>query len=97
MIFLNHLQVNHDFRKNNSAYVDIEHPRWGAIMGVVTTRHIKAGEELFTYYRLFKTDIIPYDYPWYWELKEKTENAEKEQTENKLLGKDTNISHNETI
>ena len=49
-------------------------------MGVVTTKHIKAGEELFTYYRLYKTDIIPYDYPWYWELKEKTEEAEEVQS-----------------
>ena len=49
-------------------------------MGVVTTKHIKAGEELFTYYRLYKTDIIPYDYPWYWELKEK---IEKEEDDNK--------------
>ena len=66
-------------------------------MGVVTTRHIKAGEELFTYYRLYNTDILPYDYPWYWELKEKTEEAEKEQTESKVLRTNTNISHNKII
>ena len=63
-------------------------------MGVVTTKHIKAGEELFTYYRLYKTDIIPYDYPWYWKLKEKTE---EEQAENKVLRANANISHNWTI
>ena len=66
-------------------------------MGVITTRHIKAGEELFTYYRLYKTDIIPYDYPWYWELKAKTEEAEEEEVENNVLRTNTNINHNKTI
>ena len=66
-------------------------------MGVLTTKHIKAGEELFTYYRLYKTDIIPYDYPWYWELKAKTEEAEEEEVENNVLRTNTNINHNKTI
>ena len=66
-------------------------------MGVITTRNIKAGEELFTYYRLYKTDIIPYDYPWYWELKAKTEEAEEEYVENKILRTNASISHNKTI
>ena len=55
--------------------MDIEHPRWGAIMGVVSTKYIKAGEELFTYYG-YKPGRLPSDFPWYWELKRKVEQVE---------------------
>ena len=56
--------------------MDIEHPRWGAIIGVVSTKTIKAGEELFTYYR-YKRERMPIDFPWYWELKRKLEKEEE--------------------
>ena len=78
---LNYLQINHDFRRNNSVYFNIEHPRWGAIMGVVTTRHIKSGEELFTYYGYSKRNM-PYDFPWYWELKRKVEEEDEQSSNN---------------
>ena len=68
--------MNHNFRRNNAAYFNIEHPRWGAIMGVVTTRHVKAGEELFTYYG-YRPASMPSDFPWYWELKKRVEQEEK--------------------
>ena len=57
--------------------MDIEHPRWGAIMGVVSTKFIKAGEELFTYYGYRRHMRMPSDFPWYWQLKRKME-AEEE-------------------
>ena len=42
---------------------------------MVTTRHIRAGEELFTYYKYSPSGTFTL-FPWYWELKEKTEEAE---------------------
>ena len=53
-------------------YLPIEHPRWGAIMGVVSTKHIQEGDELFTYYG-YRPAKLPADFPWYWELKSKLE------------------------
>ena len=61
-------QVNHNFIQNNSVYVDIEHPRWGAIMGVQITKDVKSGEELFTYYG-YKLTNTSLDFPWYWHEK----------------------------
>ena len=72
----NFFQVNHDFRKHNSEYINIEHPRWGAIMGVSTTTNVKAGEEIFTNYGYPRKLPMPEDFPWYWELKKKIENEE---------------------
>ena len=85
------LQVNHDFRKNNSAYTNIEHPRWGAILGVVTTTHVKAGEELFTYYGYDDGGAMPEDYPWYWELKRQIENEQNCQQRTQTLKDAANI------
>ena len=62
----------------------MEHPRWGAIMGVVSTKHIKAGEELFTYYG-YKPRKMPEDFPWYWELKRKEEEEEELQAEKSYI------------
>ena len=42
-------------------------------MGVITTKYIKAGEEILTYYGYQPGLRMPRDYPWYWELKTKTE------------------------
>ena len=55
-------------------------------MGVITTRHIKAGEELFTYYGYHpdRDIVFPADYPWYWKLKEKIEKGEKEEKNNQI-------------
>lgn len=72
----NFFQVNHDFRKHNSEYINIEHPRWGAIMGVSTTTNVKAGEEIFTNYGYPRKLPMPEDFPWYWELKKKIEDEE---------------------
>ena len=66
-------QVNHDFRKNNSEYSNIEHPRWGATQGVRLTKNVKAGEEIFTFYGYEHGYAIPSDFPWYWELKRQVE------------------------
>ena len=41
-------------------------------MGVVTTAPVKAGEELFTYYG-YGRNAMPEDFPWYWDLKKRTE------------------------
>ena len=70
------MQVNHDFRKNNSIYSHIEHPRWGATQSVVLTKDVNAGEELFTFYG-YKKNEIPNDFPWYWELKRAIEKEER--------------------
>ena len=63
-------KVNHHFKFNNSAYDEIEHPRWGVIIGIRTTKLIKAGEEIFTYYGYKKKDF-PADVPWYHEAHQK--------------------------
>ena len=55
----------------------MEHPRWGATQGVVTTKAVKAGEELFTHYGYTKIDEVPADVPWYWELKRQVEKEER--------------------
>ena len=57
-----YFQVNHDFRKNNSVYVPLEHPRWGAIMGVLTTTYVKAGTEILTYYGYDRSLAFPDDF-----------------------------------
>ena len=68
-------QVNHDFRKNNSVYRAMEHPRWGAIMGVWTTTNVALGDEILTYYGYKGGKSIPYDFPWYWESKKREEES----------------------
>ena len=70
------IQVNHHFLQNNSVFQEIEHPRWGAIMGVLTTKDIKAGQELFAHYGYTST-TFPSDVPWYWEQKRKIEKNER--------------------
>ena len=65
------LQVNHHFRKTNSYYHEIEHPRYGWIQSVTTSKPVKAGEELYTNYGYKMTKMGDEDsnFPWYWELK----------------------------
>ena len=62
--------------KNNSAYAEMEHPRWGVIMAVQVTKEeaakLSAGDELFTYYGYAGPTILT-TFPWYAELYEKYE------------------------
>ena len=62
----------------------IEHPRWGAIMGVVTTTDVEAGDELFTYYGYSSGLSIPADFPWYWEMKKEIEEKENLEAKNSI-------------
>ena len=62
----------------------IEHPRWGAIMGIVTTTDVEAGEELFTYYGYSAGLAIPEDFPWYWEMKKQIQKEEKLEENNSI-------------
>ena len=71
------IQVNHHFRKNNTAFKEFEHPRWGAIIGVYAKKDIEAGEELFAYYGYSLGHNIPNDHPWYWEAKRELEKEER--------------------
>ena len=59
-------KVNHHFKLNNAMYLPMEHPRWGFIQSVTTTRDIHAGEEIFTNYGYKKKGPFPSDFPWYW-------------------------------
>lgn len=61
-------------------------------MGVVTTRHIKAGEELFTHYGYHpdRDIFFPGDFPWYWKLKEKIEKEEREENNKYITNNDAN-------
>ena len=54
-------------------YGPIEHPRWGAIMGVIATKDILDEQEVLTYYGYREGNPIPGDYPWYWKQKEQIE------------------------
>ena len=74
-------KVNHHFRANNSAYSEIEHPRWGLIQSVTLQRDMKAGEELFTHYGYEAGHKFPEDFPWYWDTLETIEKEEKKQKE----------------
>ena len=60
-------------------YSETEHPRFGLIHGVLNTRDLKAGSELFTHY-LYKEeqDTFPVDFPWYYEMLEKLKAEEKQ-------------------
>ena len=62
----------------------IEHPRWGAIMGIVTTTDVEAGEELFTYYGYSAGLATPEDFPWYWEMKKQIQKEEKLEENNSI-------------
>ena len=56
----------------------IDHPRWGLIQSLVVTRDIKAGEELLHDYGYEYPPLeFPFDFPWYWELKRKTDKQKR--------------------
>ena len=54
----------------------MDHPRWGLIQSVVSTRYITAGEELYGYYG-YKAGMFPDDFPWYWEQKMKLDKVKR--------------------
>ena len=58
-------KVNHSFRPN-CRYRRMQHPRWGEIMGIFSSRDIKAGEELLCNYG-YEVDkyLVP---AWYRDL-----------------------------
>ena len=57
--------------KNNTAYGEMEHPRWGVIMSVRVTEEeaakLEPGDELFAYYG-YKGATARDLFPWYMEL-----------------------------
>ena len=65
-------KVNHHFQLKNTRFLEVEHPIWGLIMGLFTTKNVNAGNELFAFYTYIPRDF-PEDYPWYWDLKMTTE------------------------
>ena len=75
-------KVNHHFRLNNSAYLEIEHPRWGILQSVTPLLDLKAGDELFTNYGYGQFQF-PADFPWYWETKMALERQERIEREGK--------------
>ena len=75
-------KVNHDFFKNNTKFILAEHPRWGLISSVTTSKDVQAGEELFAHYAYQKMDF-PFDHPWYWEAKIKTDKENRLQKSKK--------------
>lgn len=58
-------KTNHDFLKENAFLSEVEHPRWGILIGLITNRTISAGEELFVNYNYKLDSKFPYDRPWY--------------------------------
>ena len=41
-----YIQFHRDCDRPNAVYVPLEHPRWGAIMGVMTTKEVSHREEI---------------------------------------------------
>ena len=54
----------------------MDHPRWGIIPCLVSSRDIASGEELYAYYG-YKDASFPLDFPWYFELKRKVEKEQR--------------------
>ena len=69
-------QANHHFWANNSAYTEMEHPRFGSILSIYATVPIKAGQEIFTYYGYKKKDRNE-ESEWYFEQLEQIEREQK--------------------
>ena len=73
----------------------MDHPRWGLIQGVVATRDIKAGEELFGFYGYNKNKaVFPNDFPWYFELKTKVEKEQRLRRRSKDLENKKKLNSN---
>ena len=84
-------KVNHHFRLNNSAFIEIEHPRYGLMQSLTPTVDVKAGQELFAHYG-YKSKEFPADFEWYWntlmeiEREERLELELKEKEQKKETG-----------
>ena len=70
-------KVNHNFEEINSNFDQIEHPRWGVLIGVLAQRDILPGEEILLNYGYKDSAIFPLDHPWYFQAKEKYEKEKK--------------------
>ena len=64
-------------------YAPIEHPRWGAIMGVTATNDINSKDEVLTYYGYPKGNPVPGDFPWYWKMQQGKVNTKSSQMQSK--------------
>lgn len=74
--------------------MEVEHPRWGLIQGVVAQVDLKAGSEIFTFYGYTEnTRKFPFDYPWYWNAKRAIE-KEEQKTSQDLLPQNNAIRKN---
>ena len=80
-------KVNHHFRFNNSAYMEVEHPRWGLITSVTTQRDVNIGEELFTHYLYKAGQPFPEDHLWYFETELAIKREERLQKETQKKSK----------
>ncbi len=60
----------------------MEHPRWGAIVSVMSLTPIKAGSEIFTFYG-YRRDPFPLDFPWYFEALDKLIKEERKAKKHK--------------
>ena len=74
-------KVNHDFRFNNSQFLEMEHPRWGMIQTVTAFQELHPGEEIlvnYSYDRHGPNPLpFPNDFPWYWEARAALEKENK--------------------
>ena len=59
-------------------------------MGVLLSSDIKTGQEVFTHYGYDLNAIapspMPRDFPWYWDLKIKTEKSDRLEAKNRRKG-----------
>ena len=58
--------------QNNTRFEEFDHPRWGIIQCLVSSRDIIKAEELYAYYG-YQDMSFPLDFPWYFELKRTVE------------------------
>jgi histone-lysine N-methyltransferase SETD7 len=54
----------------NAAFYELEHPRFGLILSIMTTKPVAKGQEFFIDYG-YKKGEFPSDHPWYHEAKRK--------------------------
>ena len=53
-------------------------------MGVYATKDIAKGEEVFANYDYGHGYGLPYDHPWYWELKRQVEKEERKNLQKQI-------------
>ena len=59
---------------------------------VTTSKPVKAGEELFTYYGYGYGDGHSHAFPWYWDLKRNVEKKERLEVKLARLNKKSKVS-----